>query len=64
MLASWLKDRDQRCEIEAEARGREEGRKKQDQDWRAWYERYQAAQRESRGFSEPPPESPVPTNDS
>jgi hypothetical protein len=63
MLASWLKERDQKRELAAEERGLEkgleEGREAKDREWRAWYERYQAAQREGRPFDEPPPERPV-----
>ena len=63
MLASWLRERDQEREQKAEERGRQEGwqegHEKRDQEWRAWYERYQAAQREGREFNEPPPEKPV-----
>ena len=41
---------------EGKAEGRAEGRVEIDQEWRAWYERMQAAQREGRAFSEPPPD--------
>ena len=41
---------------EGRAVGRAEGRVEIDQEWRAWYERMQAAQREGRAFSEPPPD--------
>ena len=70
MLASWLRERDQQRIQEAEERvriigseqareeGRREGRKKADQEWRDWYERYQVAQREGREFNEPPPDRP------
>ena len=39
--------------------GWQEGQEKRDQEWRAWYERLQAAHREGREFNEPPPEKPV-----
>ena len=55
MFASWLKERDQKRELAAEERGLEEGREAKDREWRAWYERYQAAQREGCPFDEPPP---------
>ena len=58
MLASWLKERDRKRELAAEERGLEEGREAKDREWRAWYERYQAAQREGRPFDEPPPSAP------
>ena len=35
--------------------GRQEGRREGRQEWRAWYERQQAALREGRPFTEPPP---------
>ena len=54
MLASWLRERDQQKEQEAEERGRQET----DQEWRDWFERYQVAQQEGREFNEPPPQRP------
>ena len=54
MLASWLRERDQQREQEAEERGRQET----DQEWRDWFERYQLAQQEGREFNEPPPQRP------
>ncbi len=36
-------------------REREIGRKENQREWRAWYERQQAALREGRPFTEPPP---------
>jgi len=41
---------------EGKAEGRVEGRVEINQEWRAWYERMQAAQREGRAFGEPPPD--------
>ena len=35
--------------------GEEKGRQELQQQWLAWYERMQAAQREGRPFDEPPP---------
>ena len=34
---------------------REVGRKEERQQWQAWYERQQAAQRAGQPFTEPPP---------
>lgn len=62
MLASWLRERDQEREQRAKEQGREEGREARDREWRAWYERYQAAQREGIEFNEPPPERPADKN--
>ena len=47
MLAQWLRERDERKRQEAIDRVREE--------WQAWYQRMQAAQREGLPFDEPPP---------
>ena len=38
--------------------GLSKGRQDQHQQWLAWYERQQAAQRECRPFTEPPPAGP------
>ena len=51
MLAQWLRERDKRKEREAVERARQDER----QEWQAWYERMQEAQREGRPFDEPPP---------
>ena len=40
------------------SKGRQEGRQDQHQQWLAWYERQQAAHREGRPFTEPPPAGP------
>ena len=53
MLAQWLRERDQRKREERLNRIR-----KADEElaeWKAWYERLQAAQREGLPFDEPPP---------
>ena len=47
MLAEWLRERDQRKV--------EEAREERDRIWQAWYERQQAAFKEGRPFTEPPP---------
>ena len=55
-----------RGEAIGEARGMKKGRSegeakgtaKTDRQWRAWYERQQAAFRDGRPFDEPPPEFP------
>ena len=39
-------------------KGRSKGRSDQHQQWLAWYERQQAAHREGRPFTEPPPAGP------
>ena len=39
-----------------------EGVSRRDQEWRAWYERQQAAFREGRPFDEPPPAPPESPN--
>ena len=63
MLASWLRERDQERVQRAKEKGWREGRKKADQEWRDWYERYQVAQQEGREFNEPPPDRPGKGND-
>ncbi len=40
------------------AQARAEGAVRQDLEWRAWYERMQAAQHEGQPFNEPPPAAP------
>ncbi len=40
------------------AQARSEGETQRDREWRAWYERQQAAFREGRPFTEPPPALP------
>ena len=40
------------------AQARAEWAVRQDLEWRAWYERMQAAQREGQPFNEPPPAAP------
>ena len=46
MLAQWLRERDERKRANAA---------KENQEWRAWYERWQAAKQEGCPFDEPPP---------
>ena len=55
-----------RAEGEAEGvtLGVAQGRAKSHAEWRAWYERMQAAQREGRPFDEPPPPPPENRNGS
>ena len=43
---------------EGKAEGRAEGTTQRDREWRAWYKRLQAAQREGQPFNEPPPAAP------
>ena len=43
---------------EGRAEGKAEGTTQRDREWRAWYERLQAAQREGQPFNEPPPDAP------
>ena len=40
------------------SKGLSKGRQDQHQQWLAWYERQQTAQREGRPFTEPPPAEP------
>ena len=40
---------------EGRAEGRAEGRQEANQDWEAWLERREAAERDGRPFTEPPP---------
>ena len=47
---------------EGEARGEARGESRSHAEWRAWYERMQAAQREGRPFDEPPPSPPESRN--
>ena len=74
MLAEWLRERDRRkaeeMKQEGIVAGRQEGivagrqegiaagRQERDREWLAWYERLQAAQRDGRPFTEPPPVEP------
>ena len=62
MLAEWLREWDQHRVERAEKRGLEEGLEKGREQAReerrlcqAWYERQQAAFKEGRPFTEPPP---------
>ena len=63
MLASWLKERDQKRELAAEERGMEKGleeglergREEERRAWQAWYNRRRAAEEAGRLFDEPPP---------
>ena len=55
MLASWLKERDQKRELAAEERGLEKGREEERRVWQAWYNRRRAAEEAGRLFDEPPP---------
>ena len=69
MLAEWLKQRDRRKVQEAREEGlaearanreeaRKEGQRRLHRQWQAWYERQQAALRDGRPFTEPPPAGP------
>ena len=53
-----------RGEARGEVRGEARGETRRDQEWRAWYERLQAAQREGQPFNEPPPAPPENRNGS
>ena len=44
------------------AQAKNEGEVQRDRQWRAWYERWQSAQREGRPFDEPPPDAPEDRN--
>ena len=44
------------------AEGRDEGQRDLQQQWMAWYERLQAAQRDGQPFTEPPPAGPPSKN--
>ena len=61
MLAQWLRERDQRKQREALEQAREEAQEER-KKWLAWYESWQAAQREGRPFDEPPPTAPQDRN--
>ena len=52
MWAEVIVDKYKKREREA---GIKMGREEERQEWRAWYERQQAALREGRPFTEPPP---------
>ena len=58
------RERMNQARAEGEARGEARGETRRDQEWRAWYERLQAAQREGRPFNEPPPAPPENRNGS
>ena len=47
---------------EGAAEGEARGASQEYREWRAWYERMQAAQREGRPFDEPPPSPPESRN--
>ena len=53
-MVFWALEKTRERMNQAEARGET----RRDQEWRAWYERLQAAQREGQPFNEPPPASP------
>ena len=54
LKARYYKGVEKGMEVGAE-KGEEKGRGEERQEWLAWYERMQAAQREGRPFDEPPP---------
>ena len=47
---------------EGHQEGRQEGHQESHQEWMAWYERQQAALRDGRPFTEPPPAGPQAKN--
>jgi hypothetical protein len=47
---------------EGRKEGREEGQRELQQQWLAWYQRQQAAARDGRPFTEPPPAGPQSVN--
>ena len=49
---------------EGHQEGRQEGHQESHQEWMAWYERQQAALRDGRPFTEPPPAGPQAKNGS
>ena len=58
------RERMNQARAEGEALGETRGETRRDQEWRTWYERLQAAQREGRPFNEPPPAPPENRNGS
>ena len=52
------RERMNQARAEGEASGENRGETRRDQEWRTWYERMQAAQREGQPFNEPPPAPP------
>ena len=59
-----MKQAEARGEARGEVRGEARGETRRDQEWRTWYERMQAAQREGQPFNEPPPTPPENRNGS
>ena len=58
----WAMEKTKGLLAQAKNEGRVEGEVQCDRQWRAWYERWQAAQREGRPFDEPPPDAPEDRN--
>ena len=56
LIVEKFKERERRIGMDlGHERGRTQGRAENQQEWLAWYERQQAAQRDGRPFNEPPP---------
>ena len=56
MVAELIVEKFKQHEREVGMRiGRQEGLREERQQWQAWYERQQAAQRAGQPFTEPPP---------
>ena len=53
MLEQWLRERDERKREERIEKNRKAA--EEVEQWKAWYQRMQAAQQEGRPFDEPPP---------
>ena len=53
-----IPDRIRKLKEAGRVEGRVEGRETERQEWRAWYERQQAALRDGKPFDEPPPDEP------
>ena len=58
----WAMEKTKGMLAQAKNEGRNEGEVQRDRQWRAWYERWQSAQREGRPFDEPPPNAPEDRN--
>ena len=62
MMVFWAMEKTKgllaQAQDRGEARGRTQGEARRDQEWRAWYERQQAAFRQGQPFNEPPPPPP------
>ena len=62
LMVFWAREKIKEQFRDAQESAEARGRSKSHEEWRAWYERFQNAQREGRPFDEPPPSLPEDRN--